>query len=842
MLASVAIAQPLLDLLGRQPQFLVAHDLRAGGIGSLAAGLVLVPGLLLAVLVGLAGAVHPRLGRLAVGLVVTGLASLVTLAALRPTAWLPAGVVAALAVVAGAAAASAYARRPAARLFLLFLSPVLVIIPAVFFGRVEARGAVGSVAAARPLPLPPDDMPPIMMVVFDEFPLPALLDEQGEIDAVRYPAFADLAAVAHWYPHATTVHSLTQLALPALLTGRYPEGDGSPAATVASYPENLLAWLGGDQGVFAYEPVTRLAWSNRFETVQNGQTDGVEHELLQDLGLIYAHRVLPQGWTTKLPSVSRAWRGFASASAPQKRGRAGRMRDFIAALEPGPGMRFLHGLLPHDPWQHYPSGRRYTEGWAVPGRTHPELDDHYWADDPKLTAAAYQRLLLQVGFADRLLGEVLATLREQDWFDSALVIVTADHGISMRPGSAKRGTPSSDLRSEVMPIPLLIKEPFQAVGRVDRRNAELIDLPETVADVLGVSLPWSSAGRSLLAPASRQRPIKRMYVRGAKSLSEPVEMTYDGRSHYEEVLAWKAATFGSGATRPDGLFRFGPHAALVGRRVAELPMVDDPVAKVAWLRPDRLEDVDPDDDPLPTHIRATLHSHETASRYWAIAVEGVVQAVSPSHRLIDGRLGVSAILPETGLHRGRNWLEAYWVEGSGDEVVLHAATVTTNDAMGRAAFDALPDLLLRADGDRGFADLAAGLNVVLEPEAASGVLVVEAGSVDPQITFPQLDLRGAHRLGVAVALTSPVETEIQLFYRTDSEPRFFVRQMRSRHLTAGDNQLFFEIESAEPIRALRLDPGRLPGRYRLRSLEIRGDGSHVDPSGYASKGTAHGDI
>ena len=54
-------------------------------------------------------------------------------------------------------------------------------------------------------------------------------------------------------------------------------------------------------------------------------------------------------------------------------------------------------------------------------------------------------------------------------------------------------------------VPLFIKAPNQQTGGPDDRPAESIDVVPTVAEHLGVRIPWKVDGRSLLGPPRRTR-------------------------------------------------------------------------------------------------------------------------------------------------------------------------------------------------------------------------------------------------------------------------------------------------------------------------------------------------
>ena len=71
-----------------------------------------------------------------------------------------------------------------------------------------------------------------------------------------------------------------------------------------------------------------------------------------------------------------------------------------------PAFYFKHLLLPHPPWVFLPSGHTYFDGSSENVVT---PDD--WDSVPWLLGQKYQRHLLQVEFADRLIGTLLERLR-----------------------------------------------------------------------------------------------------------------------------------------------------------------------------------------------------------------------------------------------------------------------------------------------------------------------------------------------------------------------------------------------------------------------------------------------
>ena len=146
---------------------------------------------------------------------------------------------------------------------------------------------------------------------------------------------------------------------------------------------------------------------------------------------------------------------------------------------PGRTLWFKHVLLPHVPWQFYPSGRRYRRHAPEPIEG---LNSPTGFGVPWLVKVSYQRHLLQLGLADRLLGELLARLRRLGLYRDALVVVVADHGIGFHVDMDRRSvTPRN--AEDLAPIPLLVKLPGQRSGSVVDRHVETIDVLPTILEL-----------------------------------------------------------------------------------------------------------------------------------------------------------------------------------------------------------------------------------------------------------------------------------------------------------------------------------------------------------------------
>src|SRR5215204_6513879 len=163
--------------------------------------------------------------------------------------------------------------------------------------------------------------PPIVVVVFDEFPTDSLTVPGGALDGERYPNFARLAATSTWFRNASTVYDSTFKAVPAILDGQRPKSGSAP--DVRSHKPSV------------YHLVDSL---------------GYDVFKVESASAVCPPDICP-GAHTRRPGV------LARLAGP---GRPARFHRWLAAIHPRerPGFYFHHALLPHEPWVYLPSGRR----------------------------------------------------------------------------------------------------------------------------------------------------------------------------------------------------------------------------------------------------------------------------------------------------------------------------------------------------------------------------------------------------------------------------------------------------------------------------------------------------
>jgi hypothetical protein len=533
------------------------------------------------------------------------------------------------------AGVSVYARFRAIRL----LTAYAIILPILGLASfVHGLPPLEREAEAAPAPLSTAKRRDVVVLVLDELPASSLMTRDGVIDPIRFPSFARLGARATWYRNATTVHDDTAHAVPAILTGRR----SSPAAlpVVADHPENLFTLVAGTHRLRVHETATRLCPRNRCpaDGSQLSRFDG----LLTDVVRPYLQRILPV-------SVSGSVRGedLEGAIARSSSYSVQEFAEMLDELESNPRgtLSFAHLLLPHAPWRFLPSGRTYAyrgiDGW-LPGER--------WGPDPWLIRQAFQRHVLQLQYTDALLGKLLDRLEQARLFDSALLVVVADHGVSFRRLGSRRSPDARNL-ADIANVPLFVKYPGQGHGVVDDRTARVIDVVPTIADVLGTRLPWRVDGVSLAAPG-RRTSTEVAVTRGGSDfvVRGSVAKVTRGRA---VTIRRNSGLLGEGR---DSIYRIGTHVELLG----SLVRTSGPRSKVVSVRIDDAEQfatVDTSSSFLPTRVTGVVTKGRVArATELAIAVNGRVRALTRCFYQ-DGVQRFRALVPEPAFRDGRNHVE-----------------------------------------------------------------------------------------------------------------------------------------------------------------------------------------
>lgn len=667
-LAGLAIAQPVLAVFGGAPEYFVFQGAEARDI--VVFGLVVTVGPALVLwgltqIIGLTGAGGRRLAH------VSALGLLSGLLVLQSTGRLSPALGVALALGAGVLLAWAHRRWSGVGLWLRWLSPAAALFLYLFLFSSPVGGLVtgGDVDAAELGAFGSGDPPPVVMLVFDEWPLASIVRGDGTIDADLYPHVAELASGSTWYRDTTTVANLTNFAVPALLTGNIPEqGDSGDAA---SHPENLFTLLGGTYRLDVTERITRLCpaslCAGRDDRAGAPRAVGATvRTLLTEARDVYWDRLTPgerdQPVTDAFVEPDAAVDQARAATEGQNledlvAPRPESLDRFLRRLRPGeePTLHFIHVVAPHTPHRHLPDGHRYDADPALRLITEPDGS----AGSDRRAAVGWparldrQRLQSEVAYVDQLLGDVLDRLRATDLYDDALLVVTSDHGIAFRPGATVRGLGAEAVDAESQPellwVPLFVKAPGQTEAEISTVRAESIDVLPTIADQLGIDLPWPVDGTALTdaIPADRRRRYTR--VQGLSFAGFDLDPPAALEADLDDVLAVGVDSVLPG-TGPDRWFAVGPQPDLIGR-----PAVAPPIP-VALDDPGAFTDVDLRDE-VPAVVAGRIG---TDAAVVAIAVNGTVAAVVPTYD--DG----------SGPGRFAALVSAEWLVDGANEITVHA--------------------------------------------------------------------------------------------------------------------------------------------------------------------------
>jgi hypothetical protein len=658
-LAALAVTRPVLDSFGRSPETFIARDASTGDVVLFALGVAAVPTLVVALVAAATRLVGPRARCAAqaavVGVLGAGAAWRLGTDLTGRGRWL----VVAGAVVAGALLAVARHRVRTTATYLRFLGAASVVFVAQFLVLSPASelvfhgGASTDQAAAADAVLAGSDgePPPIVVVVLDALPTASLLDGTGHIDADLYPNLNALAADATWYRNNTTVSSFTYQVVPALLSGRLP-GPEADLPDDRNFPDNLFTLFAGTHDIEAVEQITRLCPDDA--CASSGGTavptlfgDAVEWWR----GAAEAE----DDGATILPGAIEPDRGddFARWIAEQDFSPGGR-----------PGLWFYHLVMPHEPWVELADGSPYAAAEEPPFGLYLNL----WGEVG--STVGRQRQVLQTQSADRMLGELFARLREAGTYDDTLIVVAGDHGQALSPGAPLRGLAPSQYE-QVAWTPLIVKARHQDEGVIDDTNVWSIDLLPTIADELGVDLPWEADGVPAGQADRRRDPGDKQVIDNSVNVMEPAPGSHFVPIDAEEGFARVLDSDYIPAEGDLAVWRRGEHGDLVGRDVGGLRVAGGEAGTMAVTGLDRLEHQG-DGPPL---IELLGEPSVPRPGQVAVAVNGVVAAVAP---IEEGAFGLSLVhallLPDTVA--ADNEVTAYLVEGTPGAETLRPLAVT----------------------------------------------------------------------------------------------------------------------------------------------------------------------
>jgi len=670
-LSAFALAQPLFAKLGPAPGYFAAHGLTSTEVVLFAVALVVVPALVL-ILVEAVARIFGRRVRWIVHLLFV--AGLVALIALPPLAGLTSALAYGLAALIGVGFAAAYARWRGVRAFttVLGFAPLLFLAAFVFVSPTAKMIAGDQSDAWR---ADESFRPPVVFIQFDALQGLLLQTAEHRVDAHRFPNFARLADDGVWYRNASNVHENTVFSVPSFVDGRLPRKGTIPV--VQDHYPNLFTLLGPGYRMNVSEEATSLC---PYQFCRD--PSDASGSIWSDTRVVYNQIIRPKDAREKLEPIHHRWTDYSAARlqasfATRKKtpgyvirhlrsGRIGRFQRWLQRVGEGgarPELDYIHMFLPHEPREFLPSGQRYVPpdgGLEGP----PSYDSRFLSEQDE------QRTILQLGYTDRILGQVMARLRRRGIYDRAFLIVVADHGESWLPPKAtpagpfvpghlgyRRAVTPQNL-ADIASIPMFIKYPKGHGPRaIDDRFVRSVDVLPTIAHELGLKLPPLDG-----------RPLQNPHYRGHASVR--VATTFDGvvrasvrRWQRERRLSLgrRLRLFGSGWR---SVYAFGPHRQLVGRSVGAFETVPSTGVRATVDGAKRLDDVSPLAPVCLCHMGGRIHGANPVGMPLAVAVNGRIVTTAEGFAARGAKkVNWAAMIPPRAYHDGRNRLEVFRIAG-----------------------------------------------------------------------------------------------------------------------------------------------------------------------------------
>jgi len=195
---------------------------------------------------------------------------------------------------------------------------------------------------------------------------------------------------------------------------------------------------------------------------------------------------------------------------------------WLASRNDRPFFLWLHYYEPHAPYRLTSYAREQLAGYRGPLAEGGSVQAVYSLGREAPLAPEDVRALRvlydgEVREADRLVGEVIDSLRRRDLLDETIVLLTADHGQSLgEHGEIGHGFL---LTQPVLHVPLLLRHPNVPPRRVPDR-VSVVDLAPSLLELIGLPVPSRLDGRSLTPVLSGEPLPARPYFAEVRAVGD----------------------------------------------------------------------------------------------------------------------------------------------------------------------------------------------------------------------------------------------------------------------------------------------------------------------------------
>ncbi len=178
-----------------------------------------------------------------------------------------------------------------------------------------------------------------------------------------------------------------------------------------------------------------------------------------------------------------------------------------------PYFAWIHLFPPHAPYlppeQYFglfessPEYRNWKSQYPLVRKRYFSKDMH---SDANIIRSRYDEF---IRYCDRQFQGFIEELEKKGQLNNTIIILTSDHGESFQHGYFTHGGPY--LFEQMTHLPLIIKEPGQVEGKVINILVDQTDIPATILDLAGISVPLWVEGRSMVpllrGEAFDQKPV-----------------------------------------------------------------------------------------------------------------------------------------------------------------------------------------------------------------------------------------------------------------------------------------------------------------------------------------------
>lgn len=662
---AITFAQPLLDLLGQNPDFFVARGNSVGDILILAFGMVIVPPLIMLAIEWVALKISDKAYMGVHFFFVAAIATFLFFQFQKNTG-LPTFLILVIGVGLGILFAYALFRSAFLKnlMDILIAAPVVVLVMFMFFS--NTNKLIFPDSEKVELASNPNADTPVVLVIFDELGTNGLMTNTKTVDARRYPNFAKLEKTSTWYKDQSTTAFFTPRAVPGILTGENPSYDTLP--TSADQPDSIFTQLGKDYKFHVMEPVTQICPESLCPEEKAGSRQLRRLKALaSDLKYVEGRLVLPPGIADRLPDVGTNFEGFggngddtsggsdggfsSNKQAQFVKGRGGASEPaeyeaFIKAIpETDKGFTMMHLHLPHQPWKYDVKGEQYNTAQSIEQLSKSTGD---WLVDDNGVATSQARMYTQTGYADTLVGEIRKTLIQKGLWDKAMVIVTADHGVSFEGDGVPQRQADDRAMGDVANPPLFIKYPGQKKGEVSLKPSKTLDIVPTIAETLGLTLNYEPEGVPLQG-AVPERPVEVTNIDG-DVFSVSVEQMAKQR---DAGIVRTNERIGTGP-----IYTLGPAPQLLG---LPAPPVPASAEKATLDSEEMYADYVPGKDLIPMFITGTTDGLPDGTLI-AVGVNGKIRGTAKTFAF-EGADHFGALVDPASLKAGANKITLYEANG-----------------------------------------------------------------------------------------------------------------------------------------------------------------------------------